>query len=122
MTKSGSTPLDQSGILLEEGDIHIASGLVLETERVTIEFASGTSIDTVDAQGQDILSDSGELFVEIDLPTPIEQEIVSDATIIEEQVDVPSALSTAFAIGESDTHMMFSKPVKVSVDVDPNLE
>ena len=110
--------------LIKDGDIQVNTGIILEdaNKRITIEIASGTTINTVDVDGREIDGNTGQVMIDSALDQTQRADIESDETIAKLGQGSKQTLDTAFEIGPTDRHMMFSRPVRVMMDMDPSLE
>lgn len=90
--------------------------------RVKIDIEDGTIITTLDTTGQEIVGDTNQIVVDTTLDSTLQTEIEMDTVIEQHDPMSQRALDTAFEIGPRDRHMIFSQPVRVTMDIDPDLE
>lgn len=66
-----------------DGDIQVNTGIILEdtNRRVTIEIESGTTINTVDADGQEIYGNTAQVMVDSSLDQTALSDIETDIVI-----------------------------------------
>ena len=111
-------------IVRADGDIQVNTGIILEdvSKRIMIEIASGTTINTVDVDGREVDGNTGQIMIDSALDQTQRADIESDDIIAKLGQGSKQTLDTAFEIGPTDRHMMFSRPVRVTMDMDPSLE
>jgi hypothetical protein len=122
--KSDTENVQEDMVVKIDGDIQVNTGIILEdaNNRVTIQIERGTTINTVDADGQEIDGITGQVMVDTSLDQSQRSDIETDTVIAKLEKGTEQALDTAFEIGPIDRHMIFSKPVRVTMDMDPALE
>jgi hypothetical protein len=83
ITKSDTENAQEDMVLKIDGDIEVNTGIVLEdaNKRITIEIESGTTINTVDADGKDIEGSTGQVMVDTSLDQSQRSDIETDTVI-----------------------------------------
>lgn len=87
-----------------------------------MEIPTGTTIASVNASGASVDAAPSQLVIDDTMDTKQKADIKNDAVIQDQTHNPDDAAASAFDVGPSDIHLMFSKPAKVTVDVDLSLD